>query len=54
MKSITPERLAGFTERDYELTFGITEQEFVRMLAALETAYAKEHRRRPRFVKLTM
>ena len=54
MKSITPERLAEFTERDYELAFGITEQEFARMLAALETAYAKEHRRRPNFVKLTM
>ena len=39
MRSITVQRLAEFTEQDYEFTFGITR---------------KEHRRRPHFTKITM
>ena len=48
------QRLAEFTERDYVLTFGVGKQEFDRMLAALEDAYRREHKRKPRFTKITM
>lgn len=54
MRSITAQRLAEFTEQDYEFTFGITRKEFAQMLEALNAAYCKEHRRRPRFTKITM
>ena len=54
MRKITPERLAGFTERDYRLELGVSEEEFHQMLDALETAYAEQHRRKPRFTKITM
>ena len=48
------QRLAEFTERDYVLTFGVGKREFDRMLAALEDAYRREHKRKPRFTKITM
>ena len=32
MRSITAQRLAEFTEQDYEFTFGITRKEFAQML----------------------
>ena len=35
MRSITVQRLAEFTEQDYEFTFGITRKEFAQMLEAL-------------------
>ena len=54
MRSITVQRLAEFTEQDYEFTFGITRKEFAQMLEALEDAYRREHKRKPRFTKLTM
>ena len=54
MRSITVQRLAEFTEQDYEFTFGITRKEFAQMLEALNAAYCKEHRRRPHFTKITM
>lgn len=54
MRSITAQRLAEFTEQDYEFTFGITRKEFAQMLEALNAAYCKEHRRRPHFTKITM
>ncbi len=54
MRSITVQRLAEFTEQDYEFTFGITRKEFAQMLEALNAAYCQEHRRRPRFTKITM
>ena len=54
MRSITVQRLAEFTERDYVLTFGVGKREFERMLAALEDAYRREHKRKPRFTKITM
>ena len=54
MRTITAEKLAEFTERDYWLAFGITKEEYDKMLAAVEEAYAKEHKRRPRFSKITM
>ena len=54
MRSVTAQRLAEFEERDYEITLGVTKQEFGRMLAALEDAYRKEHKRKPRFTKITM
>ena len=44
MRSITAQRLAEFTEQDYEFTFGITRKEFAQMLEALNAAYCKEHR----------
>ena len=46
MRKITVERLAEFTERDYQLAFGISKDEFDQMLAALEEAYAREHKRK--------
>ena len=54
MRKVTAQRLAEFTERDYVLTFGIGKREFDRMLAALEDAYCREHKRKPRFTKITM
>ena len=54
MRSITVQRLAEFTEQDYEFTFGITRKQFAQMLEALNAAYCKEHRRRPHFTKITM
>ena len=41
MRSITVQRLAEFTEQDYEFTFGITRKEFAQMLEALNAAYCK-------------
>ena len=49
MRKVTVQRLAEFTERDYVLTFGVGKKEFDRMLAALEDAYRREHKRKPRF-----
>jgi len=49
MRKVTAQRLAEFTERDYVLTFGVGKREFDRMLAALEDAYRREHKRKPRF-----
>ena len=54
MKQITAVRLAAFTEQDYIKAFGVTKEDFGRMLSTLETAYCREHKRRPRFTKLTM
>ena len=54
MRSVTAQRLAEFDERDYKLTLGVTRQEFEQMLAALEETYQKEHKRKPRFTKITM
>ena len=54
MRKVTAQRLAEFTERDYVLAFGVGKKEFDRMLAALEDAYRREHKRKPRFTKITM
>ena len=54
MRKVTAKRLAEFTERDYVLAFGVGKKEFDRMLAALEDAYRREHKRKPRFTKITM
>ena len=54
MRKVTAQRLAEFTERDYVLTFGVGKREFDQMLAALEDAYRREHKRMPRFTKITM
>ena len=54
MRSVTAQRLAEFDERDYQLTLGVTRQEFEEMLAALEETYQREHKRKPRFTKITM
>ena len=43
MRSITVQRLAEFTEQDYEFTFGIHPKEFAQMLEALNAAYRQEH-----------
>ena len=54
MRKVTAQRLAEFTERDYVLTFGVEKREFDRMLATLEDAYRREHKRKLRFTKITM
>jgi hypothetical protein len=54
MRKVTAKRLAEFTGRDYVLAFGVGKKEFDRMLAALEDAYRREHKRKPRFTKITM
>lgn len=51
MKRIPEERLETLTEREYLLNFGVSKEEFDRMLATLETAYRTEHKREPRFRK---
>ena len=38
MRSITVQRLAEFTEQDYEFTFGITRKEYAQMREALNAA----------------
>lgn len=54
MRSITVQRLEKFSEKDYKYHFGISKEEFDQMLAALEEAYQREHKRKPRFTKITM
>lgn len=54
MRSITVQRVAEFSDRDYSITFGITKEEYGRMLMVLEEAYTHEHKRKPRFTKITM
>jgi len=54
MRSITSQRLAEFAEKDYQFVFGVSKKEFDQMLAALEEAYMREHKRKPRFTKITM
>ena len=54
MRNITEQRLAEFREEDYRTTFGITKDLFDRMLAALHETYRQEHKRKPRFTKVTM
>lgn len=54
MKRIPEERLETLTEREYLLNFGVSKEEFDRMLATLETAYRTEHKREPRFRKITI
>ena len=53
MRKVTAQRLEEFTERDYVLTFGVGKREFDRMLATLEDAYRREHKRKPHFTKIT-
>ena len=54
MRKITEQRLAEFTEEDYLRSFGITKDLFDRMLVALEETYREEHKRKPRFTKISM
>ena len=54
MRSIPEQRIAEFREQDYQLYFGISKLEFDRMLQALHEAYRQEHKRKPRFTKITM
>ena len=54
MRRIPEQRLAEFQERDYQLNFGVSKAEFEKMLAALYEAYQKEHKRKPRFTKISM
>ena len=54
MRRIPEQRLAEFQERDYLLNFGVTKTEFDKMLDALQEAYQQEHKRKPRFTKISM
>ncbi len=54
MRTITEQRLAEFQEVDYWVNFGVTMCQFENMLEALNVAYQKEHKRKPRFTKVTM
>ena len=54
MRRITEEQLADLREVDYRNMLGVTREEFGQMLQALEEAYRKEHKRKPRFTKITM
>ena len=48
------EHLADLCEADYRNLMGVTREEFGRMLQALEEGYRREHKRKPRFTKITM
>ena len=54
MRTITEQRLAEFQEVDYWVNFGVTMCQFENMLEAFNVAYQKEHKRKPRFTKVTM
>ena len=54
MGRITEQQLAEFQEREFRRTLGVTRGEFSQMLQALEEAYAREHKRKPRFTKISM
>ena len=54
MRRITEEHLADLCEADYRNLMGVTREEFGRMLQALEEGYRREHKRKPRFTKITM
>ena len=54
MRRITEEHLADLCEVDYRNLMGVTQEEFGRMLQALEEGYRREHKRKPRFTKITM
>lgn len=54
MRRIPEERLPELTERDYVRNFGVSREVFYQMLEALETAYHREHKLKPRFKKITM
>lgn len=54
MRRITEEQLADLREVDYQNMLGVTREEFGQMLQALEEAYREQHKRKPRFTKITM
>lgn len=54
MRRIPDQRIAEFQEQDYQQNFGVTRIEFERMLQALHEAYQQEHKRKPRFTKISM
>lgn len=54
MRRITEEHLADLCEADYRNLMGVTREEFGRMLQALEEGCRREHKRKPRFTKITM
>lgn len=54
MRRITEEHLADLCEADYRNLMGVTREEFGRMLQALDEGYRREHKRKPRFTKITM
>ena len=54
MRRITEEHLADLCEADYRNLMGVTREEFGRMLQALEEGFRREHKRKPRFTKITM
>ena len=54
MRRIPEQRLAEFQEQDYQINFGVSKAEFEKMRTALYEAYEKEHKRKPRFTKISM
>lgn len=54
MKRMTEERLAQLSESEYRRLFGVNRAEFDAMLEALYAAYQREHKRKPRFTKVSM
>ena len=54
MRRITEQTLAEFREADYRNNFGVTKEQFDEMLEALNEAYQQEHKRKPRFTKISM
>lgn len=54
MRRIPEDRLAELTEREYKINFGVGKEMFEKMLVTLEETYCREHKRKPRFTKITM
>lgn len=54
VRQIAEEHLAEMSEFDFNAYFGVSKEIFARMQQALEETYQREHKRKPRFTKLTM
>lgn len=54
VRQIVEEHLAGMSEFEFHAHFGVSKETFEQMLCALNEAYRREHKRKPRFTKLTM
>ncbi len=54
VRQITEERLAEMSEFDFNAYFGVSKEIFARMQQSLAETYRREHKRKPRFTKLTM
>lgn len=54
VRQIVEEHLAEMSEFEFHAHFGVSKEIFAKMLCALNEAYQREHKRKPRFTKLTM